>query len=122
MINTKDNFKLMCQDNGMVPQSYVSDNGSALTSSGFTNKLHEFAQIICFAGAGTHHHNGTAEHAIQTIMLLAHMMMLHAAVHWPEQADPSLWPMAVAHAVHLYNHVPWPESGICTADLFTCTH
>ena len=49
-------------------------------------------------------------------------MMLHAAVHWPEKADPSLWPMAVAHAVYLYsNHVPQPELGICLADLFTCT-
>ena len=120
-INAKDNFELMCQDNGMAPQSYVLDNGSAFTSSGFTNKLHEFAQIIHFASAGAHHHNGTAEHAIQTIMMLARTMILHAAVHWPEQADPSLWPMAVAHAVYLYNHVPWPESGICPADLFTCT-
>ena len=59
-INAKDNFELMCQDNGVVAQSYVSDNGSVFTSSGFTNKLHEFAQIIHFAATGAHHHNGTA--------------------------------------------------------------
>ena len=89
-ISTKDNFELMCRDNGVVPQSYVSDNGSAFTSSGFTNKLHEFTQIICFAGTGTHYHNGTTKHAIQSIMSLAQMMMLQTAIHWLEQADPSL--------------------------------
>ena len=49
--------------------------------------------------------------------------MLHATiVHWLEQADPALWPMAVlAHAMYLYNHVPWPELGICLADMLTHT-
>ena len=74
-----------------------------------------------FAGTGAHHHNRTAECAIQTIMSLANTMMLHTAIHWLEQADPSLWPMAVAHAVYLYNHVPQTGLGICLADLFTCT-
>ena len=54
----------MCRDNGVVPVQYQSDNGSAFTLSGFTAKLKEFAQIICFAGTGAHHHNGTAERAI----------------------------------------------------------
>ena len=112
----KDNFELMCHDNGVVPQSYVSDNGSAFTSSGFTNKLCKFAQIIHFAGTGAHHHNGTAECAIQMIMLLAQTMMLHTAIHWPKQADPALWPMAVAHTMYLYNHVPCTELDVCPTD------
>ena len=60
-INAKDNFELMCRDHGVVPQSYLTDNGSAFTSAGFTAKLRDFAQIIRFAGTGAHHHNGTAE-------------------------------------------------------------
>ena len=121
-INVKDNFKLMCWDHGVVPQSYVLDNKSAFMSSRFNTKLHEFAQIICFAGTGEQHHNGMAEHAIQMIMLLARTMMLHAAIHWPKQADPAFWPMAVTHTMYLYNHVPRTELGVCLANLFTCTH
>jgi hypothetical protein len=115
----KESYELMCRDHGVIPQSYVSDNGSAFTSAGFTANLREFAQVIRFAGAGAHHHNGTAERAIQTIMCMARTMMLHAAVHWPDMADSSLWPMAVAHAVFLYNHVPSIDSGVSPIDLFT---
>ena len=60
-INAKDNFELMCRDHGVVPQSYLTDNGSAFTSAGFTAKLQDFTQIIRFAGTGVHHHNSTVE-------------------------------------------------------------
>jgi len=52
---------------------------------------------------------------------MARTMMLHASIHWPEMSDPSLWPMAVAHAVFLYNHVPQMDSGLSPIDLFTKT-
>jgi len=117
----KEKFELMCRDHGVVPQAYHSDNGSSFTSKGFTGKLCDFAQIISFAGAGAHHHNGTAERAIQTVMNMARTMMLHAAIHWPDVADATLWPMAVAHAVYLYNHMPNLDTGISPADLFTKT-
>jgi hypothetical protein len=120
-LNAKENFELMCRDNGVIPQNYVSDNGAAFTSAGFTAKLREFAQIIRFAGTGAHHHNGTAERAIQTIMSMARTMMLHAAIHWPDVSDSCLWPMAVAHAVFLYNHVPSSDTGISPVDVFTRT-
>jgi hypothetical protein len=67
--------------------------------------------VTSFAGAGVHHHNGTAEHAIQTIMNMSCTMMLHAAIHWPDVADLTLWPMVVAHAVYLYNHMPALDTG-----------
>jgi transposase InsO family protein len=103
-LEAKESFELMCHDHGVIPQAYHSDNGSSFTSSGFTARLREFAQVTSFAGAGAHHHNGTAERAIQTIMNMSCTMMLHAAIHWPDVADSTLWPMAVAHAVYLYNH------------------
>jgi transposase InsO family protein len=53
----------MCRDNGVIPQVYVLDNGSAFTSAAFTAKLQQFAQIIHFAGVGAHHHNSTVERA-----------------------------------------------------------
>ena len=120
-IKAKENFELMCRDHRVVPQTYLSDNGSAFTSVGFTAKLRDFTQIICFAGTGAHHHNGTKECAIQTIMSMARTMMLHAAIHWPDVSDPSLWLMAVRHAVYLFNHMPSTETGISPADLFTHT-
>ena len=54
-------------------------------------------------------------------MSIARTMMLHSAIHWPEMADPSLWSMAVAHAVFLYNHVPDPNTGLSPVDVFTKT-
>ena len=120
-INAKDNFELMCRDNGVVSQTYLLDNGSAFTSAGFTAKLRDFTQIIHFVGTGAHHHNGTTEHTILTIMSMARTMILHAAIYWPDVSNPSLWPMAVQHAVHLFNHMPSTKTGICPADLFTCT-
>ena len=47
--------------------------------------------------------------------------MLHSAIHWPEMAETALWPMAVTHAVFLYNHVPRIDSGVAPVDLFTRT-
>ena len=54
-------------------------------------------------------------------MSVARTMMLHAAIHWPEMADPSQWPMAVLHAVFLYNHAPALGTGLSPHDLFTRT-
>jgi hypothetical protein len=34
-------------------------------------------------------------------MCIVRTMMLHAAIHWPDTADPTLWPMAVHHTVFL---------------------
>ena len=106
-------FEQMCLDAGVIPQEYLLDNGSAFTSRDYMAHLRQFSQISRFAGVGAHHHNGVAEQAIQTIMSIAQTMMLHAAIHWPDMADPSLWPMAVQHAVFLHNHVPSPSTGLC---------
>jgi hypothetical protein len=48
-------------------------------------------------------------------------MMLHSAIHWPDVADPCLWPMAVQHATFLYNHMPALDSGLSPHDLFSKT-
>ena len=120
-LQAKQRFEAFCRDHGVIPQSYLSDNGSSFTSLAFHEHLSRFQQIIWFAGVGAHHHNGHAERAIRTIMSIARTMMLHSAIHWPEMADPALWPMAVAHAVFLYNHVPDPNTGLSPVDVFTKT-
>ena len=118
-LKAKQSFELMAMDHGVVPQSYLSDNAGCFTSKEFTERLGTLKQVIKYAGVGAHHHNGHAERAIQTIMSIARTMMLHAAVHWPEMADATLWPMAVTHAVFLHNHVPDLVSGLCPSDVFT---
>ena len=102
-----------------MPQEYISYNGSAFTSSQYTAHLCDFKQIHCFAGVGAHHHNGVAERSIQSIMSITRTMMLHTAIHWPEMADSSLWPMAVQHATYLHNNMPNPTTGLSPNDLFT---
>jgi transposase InsO family protein len=111
----------MCRDVGVVPIQYHTDNGSSFTSGAFANQLATFKQMATFAGVGAHHHNGIAERSIQTIMSCARTMMLHSAIHWPDVANPILWPMAVSQAVYLHNHVPDPATGLSLSDVFTRT-
>jgi hypothetical protein len=99
----------------------LSDNASSFTSEEYTRHLSRFAQVQSFAGVGAHHHNGIAERTIQTIMSAARTMMLHAAIHWPDVADPVLWPLAVQHAVFLHNLLPNPSNGLSPYECFTKT-
>ena len=59
-----------------------------------------------------HHQNGVAERAIKTVMDWDRVLMLHAALRWPEVADASLWPMALDHAVFSWNKTPRMDSGL----------
>ena len=120
-LRAKEKFEAMCRDVGVIPQKYLSDNGTAFTSRQYRDHLMTFAQIQRFAGTGAHHHNSRAERAIQTIMSISRAMMMHCFLHWPDMEDTSLWPMAVNHAVYIWNHVPDPSTGLCPADLFTKT-
>ena len=103
----------------MIVQKYLSDLGSSFTSSEFAHHLRQFDQTIRFAGTSAHHQNPIAEKAIQDIMSIAHTLLLHAAIHWPEVADAQLWPMAVDHATFLHNHMPREDTGLSPHDLFT---
>ena len=118
-MRAKEKIELFCRDHGVLPQKYMSDNASAFTSKSFTDHLRIYRQWNSFAGAGAHHHNGIAERSIRTIMAIARTMMLHSAIHWPDMADATLWPMAVSHAVFLWNHLPGLDTGLSPSDLFT---
>ena len=118
-INAKENFEAHCRDHGVVVSEYLSDNGTAFTGQEYTRHLETFAQISQYAGVGAHHHNGVAERSIQTVMSIARTMLLHAAIHWPDVADAARWPLAVDHAVLLFNMMPDPATGLSPHDLFT---
>ena len=118
-MKAKENFESMALDYGVIPQTYLSDNGGAFTSHEFAAKMKEYEQVSKLAATGAHHHNGVAERNIRTIITIARTMMMHAAVHWPEVSDVELWPMAVMHGVHVFNRVPSIDTGICPLDKFT---
>lgn len=118
-LEAKAKFEAMALDSGVIPQSYLSDNGPAFTSQEFANRMKQFEQVSKFAGAGAHHHNGVAERSIRTVISIARTMMMHAAIHWPEVSDPTLWPMAVKYAAHVYNRMPHVDSGLCPIDTFS---
>ena len=120
-LRAKAAYEASCRDYGVVPKTYTSDNGKAFTSQDFTNHLANFHQITKFAGVGAHHQNAIAERSIRTIMSIARTMMMHAAIHWPDVAQTTLWPMAVSHACFLWNHVPNPSTGLSPHDLFART-
>jgi hypothetical protein len=117
-LQSKNAFEAHCRDNGIIPVEYLTDNGSAFTSSGFTENLRTFQQIINFAGTGAHHHNALAERTIGTIMSISRTMLMHASTHWPEVIDTCLWPMAVAHAIFIWNRMPDPTNGLSPIDIW----
>ena len=48
-------------------------------------------------------------------------MMLHVALRWPDMHSQELWPMALQHAVHLYNETPHEEHRWALVELWTRT-
>lgn len=120
-LRAKESYEMSCRDEGVIVKEYLTDSGSAFTSKGFAEHLSQYRQTTSFAGTGAHHQNAIAERAIRTIMSIARTMMLHAAIHWPEMSDATLWPLAVQYAVFLYNHVPDHTTGLSPTDLFTRT-
>ncbi|CAJ1940544.1 unnamed protein product [Cylindrotheca closterium] len=120
-LSAKISVEEQLQDFGVVVLEYLSDNGRPFTSQEYNDHLLKFSQIHSFAGVGAHHHNGIAERSIQTIMSIAQTMMMHQAIHWPDVTTTTLWPLAVDHAVFLYNHMPNQSSGLSPHDLLTKT-
>ena len=70
---------------------------------------------------GAHHQNGVAERYIQTLTQWACAMMIHAHLHWPEEVDQDLWPLALLYATYLWNHFPWKGHCLAPIEIFTKT-
>jgi hypothetical protein len=120
-LKAKESFERMSRNTRVTPQEYLADNSKTFTSAEFSRNLANFEQVIRFAGVGAHHHNGIAERNIRTIMAIARTMMQHSAIRWPDVANPTIWPLAVKHAVFLVNHMPDPGTGLSPSHVFTKT-
>ena len=120
-ISAVDSFEAIARDNGTIIKGCQSDNGSAFTSKDFKTQLAANQQFSQLAPPGSHHINGKAERSIRTMMAMARTMLLHSAIHWADQSDPTLWSLAVKHAVWIHNHIPHPSSGLSPNDLWSKT-
>ena len=119
-INSKLAFERKAMELGVTVSSYHTDNG-IFKSRAFTEEIVNNHQSICFSGVGAKWQNGAAEGAIGLVSAKARTLLLHADLMWPEAKDESLWPLAVSHAAHLYNHTPNELTGISPAEVFTQT-
>ena len=119
-IIAKNSFEKMAKENGVTIQEYHTDNG-IYQSKAFKEALEENSQAIRFSGVGAKWQNGVAENAIKIVTTRARTMMIHAALHWPEEDDKSLWPLAVSYAAYLYNNTPNLTTGIAPVEVFTGT-
>ena len=97
-------------DLGITVQSYHSDNG-IFAAPAFMHEIKKGLQNIKFSGVGAPHQNSIAEQGIQTILMKAQRLLIHAAIHWPTQADSDLLPMTFDYALHHHNHMPHPLLG-----------
>jgi transposase InsO family protein len=119
-INSKTAFERKAQDLGVPIESYHTDNG-IYSSVAFTKEIAANYQQIKFSRVGAKWQNGVAENAIKILIYKAQAMMIYASLMWPDAKDETLWPMAVSHAVYLYNHNPNEVTGIAPIEIFSQT-
>ena len=110
-IASKHQFESIARQAGHRIKSYHSDNGT-FASTAFKDDCHMSQQTITFSGVGAHHQNGVAERNIKTISQWARASMLHAASHWPAQANLKLWPQAIDYAIWVFNRLPSMSTGL----------
>ena len=60
-----------------------------------------------------------AERTILTMMSWARTLLIDAAIHWPDETCLDLWPMALNHAIWIWNHLPKKGVGFSPLELFT---
>ena len=90
---------------GVRIKRYHADNG-IFAAKDFRSDFELKGQSFTFSAANLHHQNGVAERYIQTFTRLARAMLLHSALHWPTHHSLTCWPMAMDHAVWIWNNLP----------------
>ena len=116
-LQTVKSFEQEAASYGVKITSYRSDN-FPFNSYDFINHIESNFQTIDFSGVGAHHQNAVAERAIQTVTSWARTMMLQAVIMWPDQANLELWPLALDHAVYLWNNITRKEHVLSPEELF----
>lgn len=119
-INAKTAFKRMVKDLGMDVLGHHMDN-NIYTSKAHVENLVKNQQSIRYSGVGAKWQNGVAEGAIGMVVSKARTLMIHTALHRPEEEDETLWLLSLSHDAHLCNHTPTEVSGISLIKVFSTT-
>jgi hypothetical protein len=117
-IRAKKFFEYKAMGFGIQIRAYHMDNG-IFTKDAFREHLIQNNQQHSLSGVGAHHQNGATDRAIRLVQDMAQAMLIHLAIHWPDEYDPALWPFAMEHATWLYNHTPKYEHGFSPQELFS---
>ena len=96
---------------------YHSDN-EVFKSKEFQADLKVNGQTIDFSGVDAHHQNGVSERDIRTVVEWARTLIIHQAMHWPEEAQLDLWPFAMNYSVWLWNNLPNQDTGLSPNEVF----
>ena len=99
--------------------NYHADNG-IFTSAKWKDVLLNKDQHQTLSATGAHHQNPHAECAIGTVTNSAHVMLMHVQIHWPNEYDTHLWPLALNYATWIYNHTP-KRNGLTPIEIFCGT-
>ena len=75
-------------------------------------------RLLIYA-VGTHHQNGVAERAIQTVTNWARALLINAAIRWPDEVDLDLWLFPMTHAVWICHNIPKQNVGFSHTEPFT---
>ena len=114
---SKRQFERDSSSNGVRIKHYHADNGIFAAASWRDDCILK-SQELTFSAANSHHQNGVAERYIQSITRLARAMLLHSALHWPKEHQLTHWPMAMDHAVWVWNNLPMAD-GMFPIEKFT---
>jgi hypothetical protein len=117
-IQAKRLLESMSASCGVRIKGYHADN-VPFDSNEFKQELPSKNQTITLPGTGAHHQNGVAERAIRTVTSWARTMLQHMILHWPEMAELTLWPFALAHATYVWNILLSRETLIAPIEMFS---
>ena len=116
----KARFERFANTCGVNIVAYRGDNG-VFKSKAYQDNLKRKKQTIRFSGIGAHHQNGVAECSIRTVSESARSMLIHSAIHWPEETSINLWPFAMDYAIYTHNRLPKAPQGQSPLEIFTGT-
>jgi hypothetical protein len=97
--------RFCCRGNDVTQQCKKIDGSRAFTLATYTKSLAKFH----ISSTGTHHHKPSKPFSP---MSKTWVMMLHAAIHWVDVADPSPWPMTVHQVIYIWNCMPSIDTGL----------
>ncbi len=119
-IRSKIAFEREAVGCGVSVLNYHTDNGIYARTE-YMRELAQKGQGIKMSGVSAQFQNGVAENAIKIVTQKSRTMMIHAALRWPGMVEKELWPMALSHAVYLYNHTPSQATGLSPLEVFART-